>query len=133
MGGAMFNRSRSVYSKEKVYQKSSKPAHSRGVEVLLVTAVAVKDVGGGRGENINTSRFINKTAVNCSVEHLFRRINLPIFRLTRLLKKRLSPSDMLLPRRFKMCTIPHILKAGKTLWVSPIPAPARRQLSLFLL
>ena len=64
----MFNRSRSVYSSRRQAQKSAlKPAHSRGGGSSRYGGGG-QGRRGGRGENINTSRFINKTAVNCSVE-----------------------------------------------------------------
>ena len=61
----MFKRSRNVIAAED--RLKSLPLNLPIPEVAVLPAMAGKG-RGGRGENINTSRFINKTAVNCSVE-----------------------------------------------------------------
>ena len=60
-----------LYSSRRQAQESAlKPAHSRGGGSSRYGGQRGR---GGRGENINTSRFINKTAVNCSVEQFVSR------------------------------------------------------------
>ena len=106
----MFNRSRSVYSSRRQAQKSAlKPAHSRGGGSSRYGGGG-QGRRGGRGENINTSRFINKTAVNCSVEQFVPTHKFADFQIDETLKKAIIAKGYVTPTPIQDVAIPHILK-----------------------
>ena len=104
----MFNRSRSVYSSRRQAQKSAlKPAHSRGGGSSRYGGQGRR---GGRGENINASRFINKMAVNCSVEQFVPTHKFADFQIDETLKKAIIAKGYVTPTPIQDVAIPHILK-----------------------
>ena len=104
----MFKRSRNVYSSRRQAQKSAlKPAHSRGGGSSRYGGQRGR---GGRGENINTSRFINKTAVNCSVEQFVPAHKFADFQIDETLKKAIIAKGYVTPTPIQDVAIPHILK-----------------------
>ena len=104
----MFNRSRSVYSSRRQAQKSAlKPAHSKGGGTSRYGGQRGR---GGRGENINASRFINKTAVNCSVEQFVPTHKFADFQIDETLKKAIIAKGYVTPTPIQDVAIPHILK-----------------------
>ena len=104
----MFNRSRSVYSSRRQAQKSAlKPAHFRGG---VSSRYGGQGRRGGRGENINASRFINKTAVNCSVEQFIPAHKFADFQIDETLKKAIIAKGYVTPTPIQDVAIPHILK-----------------------
>ena len=106
----MFNRSRSVYSSRRQAQKSAlKPAHSRSGGSSRYGGGG-QGRRGGRGENINTSRFINKTAVNCSVEQFVPAHKFADFQIDEILKKAIIAKGYVTPTPIQDVAIPHILK-----------------------
>ena len=104
----MFNRTRNVYSSRRQAQKASlKPAHSRGGGFSRYGGQKRR---GGRGENINASRFINKIAVNCSVEHFVPEHKFADFNIDETLKKAIAAKGYVTPTPIQDVAIPHILK-----------------------
>jgi len=103
----MFNRNRSVYSSRRQAQKSSlKPSFQRGGS----SRYGGQRRRGGRGENINASRFINKTAVNCSVEQFVPAHKFADFHIDETLKKAIAAKGYITPTPIQDVAIPHILK-----------------------
>src|SRR3989338_8576760 len=103
----MFNRNRSVYSSRMQAQKSSlKPSFQRGGS----SRYGGQKRRGGRGENINASRFINKAAVNCSVEQFVPAHKFADFHIDETLKKAITSKGYVTPTPIQDVAIPHILK-----------------------
>jgi len=104
----MFNRTRNVYSSRRQAQKASlKPAHSRSGGSSRYGGQGRR---GGRGENINASRFINKTAVNCLVEEFVPAHKFADFNIDETLKKAIIAKGYVTPTPIQDVAIPHILK-----------------------
>ena len=101
-------RSKSVYSSRRQAQKSAlKPAHSRSGGSSRSGGQGRR---GGRGENINASRFINKMAVNCSVEQFVPTHKFADFQIDETLKKAIIAKGYVTPTPIQDVAIPHILK-----------------------
>src|SRR3989344_5891057 len=103
----MFSRSRSVYSSRRQAQKSSlKPSFQRGG----LSRYGGQRRRGGRGENINTSRFINKTAAIYVAEKFTPAHKFADLHIDEPLKKAIAAKGYVTPTPIQDVAIPHILK-----------------------
>lgn len=112
----MFNRNRNVYSSRRQAQKSSlKPPSSRGGAFSRYGGQRRR---GGRGENIHTSKFINKTATNCVVEKFTPKHSFADFHIDDTLKKAIAAKGYITPTPIQDGAIPYILKGADILGIA---------------
>lgn len=119
----MFNGNRSVYGGKRQAQKSSlKPfsfkrgGFSRyGGQRRRAPSFARR---GERGENINTSRFINKAMAGCATEKFTPVHKFADFHIDATLKKAIIAKGYVTPTPIQDAAIPHILKGADILGIA---------------